>query len=242
VRRFGLREATFGALALMVVMGAISDLLYVAAFQFRPDWFANPGLLVAGGSASAELLKWASITDVFSYYLPTGVVALAIFAVLRRRAPNLARAGTVAALGYVIAGSIGAASLAMVGPPLMAAYQQPGADHAAIEAVFSAVMQVVFRAIWQLIDSVWLGFWMVSTGWLMRADQPAFARLAYGLGGLFWFTVALNVLGLGLARDATLGIAFALWDAWFVWLALLIAQRRSPFGDTDFDGGAHGFP
>jgi hypothetical protein len=53
-----LRGATVGALPLAVALGVLSDLLFLAALQFRPDWFADPALLVAGGSASAELLKW----------------------------------------------------------------------------------------------------------------------------------------------------------------------------------------
>ena len=56
VTRLGLREATVGALIVTVVLGLVSDLLFVAALQFRPDWFADPALLVAGGSGSAELL------------------------------------------------------------------------------------------------------------------------------------------------------------------------------------------
>jgi hypothetical protein len=38
--------------------------------------------------------------------------------------------------------------------------------------------------------------------------------------------VATNILGLGLARDVLLGIAFALWTAWWIWL--LVAFLRAP--------------
>lgn len=224
-----LRGATVGALIVTVALGVVSDLLFVAALQFRPDWFADPALLVAGGSRSAELLKWAALADLFSYYLPTAVVALALWAALRGRRPILAFGAMLAALGYVLAGSIGAASLAMVGPTLIREYAQPGAEQAAIAATFGLLTEVVFRAVWQLLDGVFIAVWMIGIGLLMRTDQPAFARLAWALGVLFLIGTMFNVLGFGLARDATLGIVFVAWIVWDVWLATLVWRRRSPF-------------
>jgi hypothetical protein len=225
-----LRVATVGALVFAVTLGLASDLLFVAAFHGRPDWLADPALTVAGGSASADLLRWAALADLFGYYLPTAVVALALWTVLRHRAPVLATTSMVAALGYVIAGSMGAASLAMAGPSLMGAYAQPGADQAAIGVAFGLLVSVVFRAIWQLLDGVLIAAWVIGVGLLVRTDQPGFARLAWVLGLLFLVAAALDALDLGLARDAILGVIFALWFAWYAWLARLIWRRRPPFG------------
>jgi hypothetical protein len=61
----------------------------------------------------------AALADLFSYYVPTAVIALALWVVLRDRHPILALAALLGALGYVIAGSIGAAGLAMAGPTLI---------------------------------------------------------------------------------------------------------------------------
>ena len=226
-----LRGATVGALMVTVVLGGLSDLLFLAALQFRPDWFSDPALLVAGGPASAELLKWAALADLFSYYLPTTVVALALWAALRSRSRILALGALLGALGYVLAGSIGAASLAMVGPTLIREYAQPGADQTAIATAFGLLTDVVFRAIWQLVDGIFIAAWMIGIGLLMRTDQPAFARLAQALGMLFLIATLFDVLGFGLARDATLGVVFVAWFVWDLWLAMLVWGRRSPFGD-----------
>jgi hypothetical protein len=236
-----LRRATVAALIVTVALGVLSDLLFVAALQFRPDWFANPALLVSGGSASAELLRWAALADLFSYYLPTAVVALALWQALRYRRPIVALVASMGALGYVGAGSIGAASLAMVGPTLIRGYAQPGADQAAIATAFGLLADVVFRAVWQLVDGVFIAVWMIGIGLLMRTDQPAFARLARSLGVLFLIGAMFNALGLGLARDATLGVVFVAWTVWDVWLATLVWRRRSPFGElAQSSGGADG--
>ena len=225
-----LRGATVGALIVAVALGVLSDLLFLAALQFRPEWFADPALLVAGGFTSAELLKWAALADLFSYYLPIAVVALALWTVFRSQSPILAAAALFGALGYVIAGSIGAAGLAMAGPTLIRQYAQPGADETAIATAFGLLTDVVFRAVWQLVDGIFIAVWMIGTGLLIRIDQPAFARLTLALGVLFLIGVMFNVLGFGLARDATLGVVFVAWIVWDLWLARLIWGRRSPFG------------
>lgn len=226
----GLRRAAIGALVLMVVLGSVSDVIYLAAFHFRLDWFADPSKLVAAGSGSAELMKWAALTDLFSYYLPIAIVALALWATLRSRDEIVAAGATLAAFGYVLAGSIATATLAMAAPALIRAYTEPGADTSSIAALFAMLTQIVFRAVWQLVDGVFLGAWMVSVGWLLRTDQPRFARLSIALGALFWAGTALNVLEFGLARDAILGVVFAIWNVWSIWLAILLLRRRPPFG------------
>jgi hypothetical protein len=226
---FSLRVAIVGALVLTVGLGIVSDLVFVAALQFRPDWFADPALLVGGGTGSAELLKWGALADLFSYYLPTSVVAFGLWVALRDGRPLVAVVALVGALGYVFAGSIGAASLAMAGPPLIREYAQAGANQPAITAAFGLLTDVVFRALWQLVDGVYVAVWVIGIGVLVRTDQPGFARLSWALGALFLVGVAFNVLDLGLARDATLGIVFIAWFAWDIWLAALVWRRRSPF-------------
>lgn len=227
-----LRAAAVAALLVTVILGAVSNLLFLAAFQFRRDWFDDPALLVTGGTRTGELLRWASITDLFSYYLPTAIVALALGSALRSRGPMLARASMVAGFGYVFAGAIGAATLATTGPMLVREYQRPGADKAAIAIVFAVVIDVVFRAIWQLLNGVLLGAWWFGIARLVHADQPQFARLSAVLAALAWIGTAFNVLGLGLARDATLGAVFVLWAIWSVWLARLMWRGRTPFDNV----------
>lgn len=232
-RRPTLRVAAVAALILTVGLGALSTLLFLAAFRFRSDWFADPALVVTGGPTSAALFKWAALTDLFSYYLPTAVVALALWLALRRRGPVLATAALGAALGYVLVGGVGAAALAMAGAPLIDAHAAPGSDQAAIATTFATLIDVVFRAVWQLVDGILLSVWMVATGLLVRSEQPGFGRLSLILGGLFATVTGLNMLGLGAVRDVGLGIVFIAWAAWSAWLAVMIWRRRPPFEILD---------
>lgn len=228
-----LRVATVVALSAHVGLGALSNLLFVAAFQFRAEWFLDPALVVFGGTASADLLKWAALADLFSYYLPNAVVALALWVALRSRGPVLAAASTVAALGYALAGGAAAAALAMAAAPLIADHAQAGADQGTVATTFGTLVNVIFRAIWQLLDGILLTVWFVATGLLVRADQPGFARLSLLVGGLVALATAFTVLGHGLIRDTGLGLAFVLWAGWSIWLAILVWRRRSPFEALD---------
>ena len=47
--------------------GMISNLLFLAAFEFRLDMFLEPALIVGSGATSAELLRWAAVLYLFWY-------------------------------------------------------------------------------------------------------------------------------------------------------------------------------
>ena len=219
------------ALAVTVVLGAASDIFFAATLQLRPDWFADPAQLVTAGEPSATLLTWAALADLFGYYLPTVVIALVLWGWLRERGAVLADAALVGALGYVLAGSIAAASLAVAGPSLIRSYAEGGADQGAIAVTFGFLIDVAVRSIWQLIDGVFIAAWMIAIGLQVRPDQPGFGWLSVALGALFLASAAANVLGFGLARDAVLAAIFALWFAWDLWLAVLVWRRRPPLVD-----------
>jgi len=117
-----LRRAGIAALAVSISAGMTSNLLFLAAFQFRLDWFLEPTLILASGATSAELLRRAAVLDLFGYYLATAVVAYVLSRQLRPRNPFIADLSTTAAVGYTLAGGVGAAVLAMVAPMLMHGY------------------------------------------------------------------------------------------------------------------------
>jgi hypothetical protein len=73
-----------------------SNVLFLAAFQFRLDVFLEPTLILASGGTSAELLRWAAVLDLFSYYLATAILAYVLWRQLRPRNPLLADLSTLA--------------------------------------------------------------------------------------------------------------------------------------------------
>jgi uncharacterized membrane protein YeiH len=98
---------------------------------------------------------------------------------LRPRNLLIADLSTMAAVGYALAGGMGAAVLAMVAPMLMHAYTDTAvAGQALIAAQFATVLQVVWRAIWQFLDAILLAAWWLGIGWLVRQDHLRLSRLS----------------------------------------------------------------
>jgi len=55
-----LRRAGIAALVVSISAGMTSNMLFLAAFQFRLDRFLEPTLILGSGAPSAELLRWAA--------------------------------------------------------------------------------------------------------------------------------------------------------------------------------------
>ena len=101
---------------------------------------------------------------------------------LRPRNSLVADLSTLAAVGYALAGGVGAAVLAMVAPMLMQAYTDATpAGQALIAAQFATVLQVVWRSIWQFLDAILLAAWWLGIGRLLRQDHLRLSRLSLAL-------------------------------------------------------------
>ena len=229
-RRLTPRSTAIGALIASLTAGLFSNALFLAAFQFRIDWFLDPAEMISAGPASAELLRWASVLDLIGYYLATGVLAYAMWRLLRPRDPMLADLSTLAALGYTVVGGAAAAVLAMVGPVLMEQHATTSAmEQATVRTQFALLFEGVWRSVWQLFDGILLAAWWLGIGLLVRADHPLVSRASLGLAAAAVVGVLFNILGLGFARDLVLGVVFTLWTAWWVILLLAFRANRVPF-------------
>jgi hypothetical protein len=111
----------------------------------------------------------------------------------------------------------------MVGPMLMHDYTEAAAAEQTIIAVqFAALLELVWRAIWQLLDGILLAAWWLGIGLLVRADRPGLSRVTLALAAAAAIGVVANVIGLGLVRDV--GITFVLSTAW--WACILVLLLR----------------
>lgn len=228
-----LRRAGIAAVLAFLGLGGVSGVLFLAAFQLRLEWFADPSPMIAAGPASAELLRWASIADLFGYYLATGVIAYVLWRVLRPRGEATADLATVSAFGYVLVGGAAATALAFVGPRLMHQHAAAGADQAALAVTFGALTELVFSAIWQFLDAWLLAFWWLGLGTLLRSSQPGLAWLSMLLAAVAAIGSAFTILDVDLVRYAGLGLFFVLWIVWSAWVLVLLWRRRAPFADLE---------
>jgi hypothetical protein len=225
------RLAGMAALLVLLGLGSVAGILFLAAFQLRLEWFADPSAMIGVGPGSAELLRWAAITDLFSYYLAVGVAVYVVWAALRPRGRATADLSALSAMGYVLAGGAAAAALAFVGPRLMHEYSAPGADQAAISVAFTVLAEVVFSAIWQFLDAWLLAIWWLGVAILVWNVQRGFALLSLALAAGGAVASFFTAVDLELARYGSLALFFMLWTAWSVWLLVLLWRRRAPFAE-----------
>jgi hypothetical protein len=107
----------------------------------------------------------------FGYYLVTAVLAYVLWRQLRPRNPLIADLSH----GHrrLRAGRWGSAAiLAMVWPTWMHAYTDGAAvGQALIATQFATVLQVVWRAIRQFLDTILLAAWWLGIGWPIGQDH-----------------------------------------------------------------------
>jgi hypothetical protein len=228
-----LRRTGIAALVVSIGLGMASNVLFLAAFQFRFDRFFEPTLILGSGPTSAELLRWAAVLDLLGYYLATAVLAYVLWRQLRPRDPLVADLSTMAAVGYAVAGGAGAAVLAMVAPMLMHNYTGATATgQALIAAQFATVLQVVWRGIWQFLDAILLAAWWLGIGRLIRQHHLRLSRLSLVLAAAAAAGAAANIAGLSLVRDVLLGVLFVLWTAWWISLLVVFAHQSQAASTT----------
>ena len=177
------------------------------------------------GVDGARLLRWGLILDMLSYYLPLLPVALFLWRWLRSRDPDWALFYTSCGLGYILVGAIGAAILAAVHPPLINAYAQASVEQRPVlEAVFSAIGNMVYGGMWGILEVVLAGIWFLGIGLLLRGERRLFSIFSIILG----ISALLGSLGviLGIEAIALLGAIYGLLaPIWTLWLGIDLLRK-----------------
>jgi len=186
-------------------------------FKFM-DAVTNPTLWLAVGADGANLLRWGMILDMLSYYLPLLPVALFLWRWLRSRNPDWVLFYTSCGLGYILIGAIGAAILAAVHPPLINAYTQASVEQRPVlETVFSAIGNMVYGGIWNILEVLLAGIWFLGIGLLLRGERRLFSifSIILGISALLGsLGVILSVEALNLFGGTIYGLLAPVWALW----------------------------
>jgi hypothetical protein len=194
--------------------------------NFSPDVATNPALRLSVGVGGASLSRWGMILDMFSYYLPLLPVALFLWRWLGSRDPDWVIFYTSCGLGYILIGAIGAAILAAVHPPLINAYAQASVEQRPVlETVFSAVWNMVYGGMWNILEVLLAGIWFLGIGLLLRGERRLFSIFSIILG----ISALLDSLGMILSVEtlAFLGVAIyvLLAPIWTLWLGIDLLRK-----------------
>ncbi len=220
----------FAALAAIISfpLAVVSLVISSMATDFNMEASTNLAFWLSWlsvGADGARLLRWGMILDMLSYYLPLLPVALFLWRWLGSRDPNWVLFYTSCGLGYILIGSIGAAILAAVHPPLINAYAQASVEQRPVlETVFSAIGNMVFGGMWGILDTLLVGIWFLGIGLLLRGERRLFSIFSIILGIL----ALLGWLGviLGIEAIALLGVIYGLLaPVWALWLGIDLLRK-----------------
>src|SRR6185503_5685067 len=196
------------------------------AQDFNMEASTNPALLLSVGADGASLSRWGMILDMLGYYLPLLPVALFLWRWLGPRDPDWVLFYTSCGLGYILIGAIGAVILAAVHPPLISAYAQaPVEQRPALETVFSALWNMVYGGMWNILGELLAGIWFVGVGLLLRGERRIFSIVTMILG----ISALLDSLGMILNFEglALLGLSIyvVLAPIWTLWLGIDLLRK-----------------
>ena len=224
----GLRRAAIVGVALAVVVEIVSTPIYLAAFgwDLEAGLFVYPESVLAQGRDAAVLWRWGFLGDMLYSYLLLLPLALVLHRRLRDRQPWLADVGLAGALAYILIGGAAAAILAQAGSPLIEAYHAAApTDQPAILIDFHLLRDAFVFGVWQTLDGLTAGIWVLSVGWLLLVDRPAVGRLLVVLGVWLWGLALMTMSGIHSLAVLGGGLAVGL-AVWIGWVALERRQLR----------------
>ena len=222
-----LRRAAIIGIALSVVVGILTTPIYLAAFgwDLEAGIFVYPESVLEQGRDAAVLWRWGFLGDMLYSYLLLLPLALFLHRRLRGRQPWLADVGLAGGLAYILIGGAAAAILAQAGSSLIEAYHAAASeDQPAILIAFHVLRDSFVFGVWQTLDGLTAGIWILSVGWLLLVDRPVVGRLLVVLGVWRWGLALMTMSGIHSLAVLGGGLVVAI-AAWIGWVAL---ERRPP--------------
>jgi hypothetical protein len=216
-----LRRAAIVGVALAFIVSFPANAAFFAAFGWNIEAaiFGDAAAILDRDPSSGSLLRWGAIGDMFYSYLLLVPLALFLHRRLRPNGPWIADLGIAAAFAYTVAGAAGAAILAIPGSSLVDAYSvATPADQPAIATSFELVRNVVYFAIWQMLDPLTAGTWILTTGALLFRERPLLGRFLIVLGLAFGAMSLLTMIGVRSLALLALGVVgvVVIWAGWAV--------------------------
>ena len=217
--------AVTSILATLLAFGSIG--VQAVVLGVNTDPFSNPTSILMTGANGATLFRWGMILDIFGYYLLLAPLALLLWRRLQPKGMNLVTLYTFCGLAYILVGSIGAATLAAIGPPLIEGYSHAsGQQRQVYEVVFSGFLNVVYVGLWNLLESSLSGIWWLGIGLFLRREQPALGIFTIVLGIFALLDALGRIVNIQLIYTVGLAGILLLIPIWTLWFGIDLLRSR----------------
>jgi hypothetical protein len=212
---------------LVAVPLAIASAVLLLAAGFDLQAVNNPVLMLTIGSSRASLLRWGMILDVFGYYLLLAPLTLYLWSWLKPHSYNLITLYTLCGLAYSLIGAMGAIVLSAVLPPLVNDYAQASPQlRETLQIVFSSFMSAVYLGLWNPLEALMFGIWMMGMGPFVQRERPALGIIMRVLG----FFALMDAFGRFVNVDAIFLVGVAgmlLFPIWLPWIGIDLMRHPS---------------
>jgi hypothetical protein len=223
------RVAGVAALAAAVAQVADFVVLIAVGGEGLSHVFTDPLSLLRAGPRAAMALHWSALLSMLGYELLLAPLALHLRAQLRPASSDdtgMVDLYTFCGLAYIVIAAMGAAMMAVVHPYLMEDYAGASPPRReAIEVTLLAFHNGIAYGLWNSLQTIPVGVWLLGMGSLLVRKQRALGAFTMVLGALaliIWVTAALDM------RDVPFLTFWAmLLTIWTVW-AGISALRGQP--------------
>jgi hypothetical protein len=184
----------------------------------------TPRRLLLIGSTGADWFHWSMAFDLVGYlsFVPVAVLGYKWF---RARGPNIVLLYSICGVSYSLIGSIGAISLGVVVPTLARGYPTatPGQQEA-MHVIINVFYSVIVRGLWNPLEILLLGIWLLGIGSFLRSEQTALGVLTLIIGGFAMLDALGWILQVELIfRVGVFGISLLI--AWGAWLGVNVLRQ-----------------
>jgi hypothetical protein len=220
-----------GVTALAAAAAQIGDfvVIIVVGREGLSQVFTDPLSLLRAGPRAAMALHWSALLSMLGYELLLAPLMLHLWVRLRPASGDnkgMADLYTACGLAYIIIAAMGAAMMAVVHPYLMGAYAGASPPRReAIEVTLMAFHNAIAYGLWNSLQTIPVGVWLLGMGSLLVRKQKALGAFTMILGALallIWVTAALDL------RDVPYLTFWAiLLTIWTIW-AGISALRGQP--------------
>lgn len=222
-------ERSFTRVAAMIAIAsaplAAGNLLaMLATVHFDIGGMTDPLVLLHAGRAAAPLWRWSMVLDITGYYLPIVPLVLLLRTSLRERSPNWTDLFALCLLAYCLLGASGGAALATALPTLIREYATTPAHRIALQAVFTAYTDGVYRGIWNLLEELLAGVGWVGLGVLLRREDRRLGLVTIVLGAACLVDSVGTMLGIDRIASAGLSVYLVLAPVWALWLGVQLLR------------------
>jgi hypothetical protein len=214
-----------GVLTLLAIPFSLGSAVLLMVAAGGDNRLLLNGSLVGIGVRGAAFFRWGMILDVLGYYLLLAPLALYLRERYKGQGGPFITLYTLCGLAYVLIGAIGAIILAAVGPDLMRQYalaQEP--QRLTLQVVFDSFYRAVYNGLWNPLEIMLEGIWLVGMGAFVRAQRRPLGWLTIGIGCLGLIQATGSVFDLQIVFQIGFAGLVILPLVWLPWWGIILLK------------------